>query len=126
VPSSPSWGCVGAEIASSGYDFGGPSSTAMMAGARYRGVQNDGRHGIASAHSICPSKPRKTVRPRAAKRGSQHAPAKFSAACWALEASAPVEISAALVAGDGVVHRSGVDRAWAVYRPATLTLSLRP
>jgi hypothetical protein len=38
----------------------------------------------------------------------------------------PVEISAALVAGDGVVHRSGVDRAWAVYRPATLTLSLRP
>jgi hypothetical protein len=57
VPSSPSWGCVGAGIASSGYDFGGPSSTAMMAGARYRGVLNDGRHGIASAHSICPSKP---------------------------------------------------------------------
>jgi len=33
------------------------TDSAVMADARYRGVQNDRRHGIASAHAICPSKP---------------------------------------------------------------------
>jgi len=53
-----SWDWVRTEVASSGYDFGGPTSTVMMADARYREVQNDRRHGIASAQAICPSKPR--------------------------------------------------------------------
>ena len=36
MPYWPSWACVGTEVASSGYDFGGPSSTATMADARYQ------------------------------------------------------------------------------------------
>lgn len=35
TPSGLSWCCVGTDVASSGYNFGGPLSTAMMADARW-------------------------------------------------------------------------------------------